>query len=224
MTAPAPDWLVRYRDEVLRWNASINLVSRRDTVARLDALLAQCDDAGRRLLSAHPLAAPVLYLDLGAGGGLPGVPWHGLLHAAGLGPASWLVEPREKRAWFLERVARALPPGCGVLQGAWGDVAPPAPVRAASILLSLKALRLDDGQVLAGLAPFAEGPARVTIARFHPHDQRWSQALAAGLAIPAPGEEHPSAPGAVLLAAGLLPAVGPEGASLVVSRYDLRAG
>jgi len=44
-----------YRQELLRWNSSINLVSRQDTEARVDALLVQCWDACQLLLEA-PLA------------------------------------------------------------------------------------------------------------------------------------------------------------------------
>ena len=105
---------VGYRSEVLRWNESINLVSRRDTEAQLDGLLAQCDDAlaaWRRAAKPLGLAADgrdVLYLDLGSGGGLPAVVWHERLVAAAGRLRTVLVEPREKRAWFLERVARQL--------------------------------------------------------------------------------------------------------------------
>jgi hypothetical protein len=226
------DGLDGYRDEVLRWNASINLVSRRDTARRLDALIRQCRDAAAALATAGPPlgldpAGDLLYLDVGAGGGLPGVAWHDRFVATDRRVATWFVEPREKRAWFLTRVARELPPTCAVLRGAWGEVAPPVPDRAPRVLVSLKALHLDDEEVLAGLAPFVAPPAELVIARFHPPDQVWTADLAHSLAIPEPGTCRSWGGGtATARAAGLLsPATSdPEAASLVISRYGLESG
>ena len=178
-----------YRAEVLRWNRQINLVSRQDTAARLDGLIRQCDRAFAAVLAAHPDLgrSPVLYADLGSGGGLPGFVWHRQL--LGVAPAvqSWLVEPREKRAWFLQRVARfADPQPYGVLCGRWGEVVAASVLPAETALVSLKALRLTDPEVLEGLAALRAGavpqPRRVVIVRFHPADEAWTPELAAALA------------------------------------------
>jgi hypothetical protein len=223
------DRLAAYRDEVLRWNASINLVSRRDTARRLEALMDQCHDAAVALVAAGPPlglgpAADLLYLDVGAGGGLPGVAWHELLVREGRRVTTWFIEPRDKRAWFLARVARELAPTCGVLRGLCGDVAPPTLPSASQVLVSLKALRLDDGQVLAGLAPFVGAAADLVIARFHPPDQAWTADLVHILDIPETGA-YRTWPGGTAMAcgAGLLGPAGPDptAASLVVSRYRL---
>jgi hypothetical protein len=225
-----PSWLHDYAREVARWNASINLISRQDTGKRLALLVGQCLDAARQLTSAPaPLGfAPegaCAYFDLGSGAGLPGVVWHGHLVRQGCRATTWLVEPRDKRAWFLGRVARQAPQEIHVLQGLWGDVATPEPLVASHILVSLKALHLVDAAVLEGLGRCGlAAPAALTIARFYPHDQVWEPALAARLGIPAAGEVLPSPAGpATALAAGVLgpERPDPEAASLVVSRYRI---
>jgi len=215
-----------YRSEVLRWNESINLVSRRDTEAQLDALLAQCDNAlaaWRRATEPLGLAADgrdVLYLDLGSGGGLPAVVWHERLAAAAGRLRTVLVEPREKRAWFLERVARDLTtPTPDVLACRWNEAAATAVSSPELVIVSLKALRLKDGEVLAGMAPFLAAGAQVdlTIARFHPQDQTWSDELVSSLGIPEPGALGDNVDyRAEANVSGLLPA---GEASLVISRY-----
>lgn len=226
-----PDWLDPYRREVERWNASINLVSRQDTSARVDRLIGQCLDAVEQLVAAPaPLGfvpgGEFGYFDLGSGGGLPGVAWHGHLARAGGRPRTWLVEPREKRGWFLARVAREQSPEPAVLHGLWGEVATGAPLALPRILISLKALHLDDEAVLDGLRPCLAGsPVEVTIARFYPHDLTWDAELATRLTIAAPGVVRPLGDlVATASAAGVLPPArpDPEAASLVVSRYHIQ--
>ena len=232
-----PDWLDDYRREVERWNASINLISRRGSAAQLDRLITQCLDALDQLLEAPaPLgfapgakdgSSECAYFDLGSGGGLPGIVWHGRLVRGGSRVRSWLVEPREKRAWFLSRTARLMSPQPAVLHGLWGEVASCETLMVPQILISLKALRLDDNEVLAGLRPFlAESAAEVTIARFYPPDHIWSAELAATLAVAEPGESRKlDGLVATALAAGVLPpaeAVA-DAASLVISKYMVEA-
>lgn len=219
--------LAAYRAEVLRWNRRINLVSRQQPAGRLDALLDQCDRAFAALLGAYPelCQGPLLYCDLGAGAGLPGFVWHERLIRQDAGTESWLVEPREKRAWFLERVATlGGPPAYGVLCGRWGEVAAAAAAPRDLALVSLKALRLKDPEVLAGLAALRQGsgslPGRVVIARFHPPDEAWSPELAAALGWAGPGGATGPWRGE---SAAVLPVVGPRGAdaALVVCVYAL---
>ena len=188
---PEADRLIAaYRAEVLRWNRQINLVSRQDTALQLDGLIRQCDRALDAVLAEQPELArgPVLYADLGSGGGLPGFVWHRKLLKAAPAVQSWLVEPREKRAWFLQRVARlADPRPYEVLCGRWGEVAGAAVRPAETGLVSLKALRLTDPEVLDGLAALGVGaadrPRRVVIVRFHPEDEVWTPELASALAV-----------------------------------------
>ncbi len=214
-----------YRTEVLRWNSQINLVTRRDTETRLDALIRQCEAAFTVLAGAEPelLRGPLLYCDLGSGGGLPGIIWHLLLREQLAALASWLVEPREKRAWFLQRVGRHFGPApYAVAAARWGEVTASAPGPAAAALLSLKALRLTDPEVLAGLTNLRGGaatePARVVIVRFHPVDTAWSAELGDVLGVPQPGRRVGpwTAVGSRVVA---LPDGAYPPAALVVSRY-----
>lgn len=180
-TAVAPDSnqaLARatLRQEILRWNPTLNLVTRQDTEAQLERLLDQCEAgfgllAGR--LSALGMIGPRIgYADVGSGNGLPGILWIAALHALGASGPCWLVEPRGRRAWFLSRVVRMLAWRAGVLAGRWGD-----PLTAASppgdMIISLKALRLTEPDVLGGLvkafgssADAAVLPQRVGVVRF----------------------------------------------------------
>ncbi|NCQ34213.1 hypothetical protein GW813_03850 [bacterium] len=192
-----------YRQEVLRWNASMNLLSRRDPEKALTGLMEQCWSAMDLLwawlaeASLLDPESPVRYIDLGAGAGLPGVIWTRFLATEAGRVDSTLVEPREKRAWFLRRVADLDGgPPFGVIRSRWGgemaeariDPAPPL------ILISLKALLLSDFQVVSGLrgwlgqgSNLAGGLTRVVIARFYPPDQKLNPELDDSLA----GSEGP---------------------------------
>ena len=96
------------------------------------------------------------------------------------------------------------------------------------ILISLKALRLTDAVVLAGLAPFLasrqERDIALTIARFYPPEQEWTADLAKDLDIPAAGQESrgriQAVPGS--RGPGRLPPATPREASLVISEYLIR--
>ncbi len=228
-----------YRKLVLRWNPQINLISRRDPARRLGTLTGQCRAAWNLLMSEDTSglvgASGLWYCDLGSGSGLPGVVWHSQMVAAGLPVRTLLVEPREKRAWFLGRVAHlADPDSMLVAARRWGDipeenlaaVAPKAPL--SHILISLKALRLPDTGVLAGLVPFlAPGPGRditLTIARFYPPEQEWTADLAKQLDIPAAGQELQTGPRIFQSQGGrVLTSSTPREASLVMSEYLIPA-
>lgn len=230
-----------YRKLVLRWNSQINLISRQDTPELLDNLIHQCWNSWNRLAGADTSgmaeASPLWYFDLGSGGGFPGVIWHLKMVAAKLPVRTFLVEPREKRSWFLERVAQQVDPEFLHVQAHRWDEAPPdglemlsLAARPSHVLISLKALRLTDVTVLAGLSRFLEacrpeesaavqGPT-VLIARFHPPDQKWSSGLADELEIPEKGRLR-GTPACLFRSEGgriLEPATLP-GASLVLSEY-----
>ncbi|MGD9548165.1 MAG: RsmG family class I SAM-dependent methyltransferase [Candidatus Krumholzibacteriia bacterium] len=228
-----------YQDEILRWNVSINLVTRQSTAQAVPALCRQCgealglllDDCGDCLTG----PAPFRYFDLGSGAGLPGVIWHLEMSRRGLSPRTALVEPRAKRAWFLERVGtlEGMPP-YRVFAGRWGEgsVAGVAgkeqDAGAFTVLISLKALRLKDVEIMAGLqAGFgrdfnpAAGPARVIIARFYPPDQVFPGDLGRSLGFPGPGRRDlDTFPGLVHQGSRLLgPTSGMMATSLVLSEY-----
>ncbi len=184
----AQEFFRNYRSEILHWNASMNLISRRDPPTICDGLLEQCQAAFGLFwawLAAEGLVADgeePLYVDLGSGAGLPGVVWSQMLREHGTGPRAVLVEPREKRAWFLERVAKLKnAPPFDVVRGRWGEVRHDGPsvlpVRTA--IMSLKALFMNDLQVLEGLAAYVSGSTDLAggfhdfvIVRFYPPDQK----------------------------------------------------
>lgn len=196
-----------YRDELLRWNRQINLLTRRDPEATAETLIRQCIGAfdlwwgasGQALVGA---GGALRVFDLGSGGGLPGFVWLALLAERGVVSAATLVEPRVKRAWFLERLAR-MPggPTFTVVATRWGGAPPPGatPTLAAGnadqapILFTLKALRLPEVAILSGLSvatpvlrPTPGVP--VELVRFQPAVGVTAAKLARALEIPAPGE------------------------------------
>ena len=228
-----------YREQVLRWNRQINLVSRQATADRLERLILQSRNSWKRLAEDQEDGfSPnnrLWYFDLGSGAGLPGFIWHLQATVEGIPIRTRLVEPREKRAWFLDRLnslAGVAP--LEVLAERWENAAgggeePNGPADPTHVLISLKALHLTDTEVLDGLIPFLTPPQRaqgapfdlkVLIARFYPPGQAWSEDLAQDLKIPPAGKfqtfpdwEFAGAGGDVLLSNS------PRGASLVLSRY-----
>jgi len=196
--------LKRFGDEVLRWNAQFSLISRIDPARRLEELLQESrhafpvlsDFLGRVLFSdgsSDPFSPFLNYLDLGSGGGFPGIPWS-LFFGELIAEDRWsglLVEPRRKRAWFLERCLRILDlGGVDVAEGRWGDVlgdmAEPDFDSPRAWLISLKALRLSDEEILRGWRRYSglEHPAPggfVIICRLHSDADIRSEAGAAGV-------------------------------------------
>ncbi|MCK9995510.1 MAG: class I SAM-dependent methyltransferase [Candidatus Krumholzibacteria bacterium] len=248
--------LDEYRKQVLRWNDQINLVSRKDTSNRLGGLIQQCRNGWNRLVAAEisdlAEASRIWYFDLGSGAGLPGIVWHIQMAATDLSVRTLLVEPREKRAWFLERVARQVGGEFPqVAANRWGDAGAddlnaeslePLP---SHILISLKALHLPDSAVLKGLEPYLgvcsdanpdanseamEGfdsspkdEISLLIARFYPPDQIWSEELANELDILPEGQSHPASFCQFLSEGGsVLQPTTLPGAGLVLSRYKIR--
>ncbi len=193
--------------EVLRWNAQFSLISRVAPEQRLLALQQECDAAFRALHDAWVgfrsgssgaaipagVAIPLRYIDLGSGGGFPGLIWQAWLQDVGLpGMApvgTLLVEPRDKRAWLLEQVARAAGWPVEVRRAHWGrrQPPPPRPLPPAHDLITLKALRLTDDEVLSGWRRERPGGGSpVTICRFCPaEDGPPAEGADAGLGLPA---------------------------------------
>jgi 16S rRNA G527 N7-methylase RsmG len=200
-SSPTRAFLSAYSAEILRWNRKINLVSRQDTEALLRDLFRQSLDGGRALWSfleevgwvKVPHRSDIVYFDLGSGGGIPGAIWHN--HFSGMAGdlQTWLVEPREKRAWFLERVSgEAGSAPFGVCCGRWGEVENLVEASDSDpiIVISMKALHLTDSQVLEGLvkvAPSLES-GRIAISRFYPAGQVLDQCLVQHLGIVPEGQ------------------------------------
>ncbi len=253
MSAGPPDPLQSYRDELLRWNRRFNLLSRRDPERTLTRLLAESRAALGILARALRELAPgaqipaldvaggagampgsLLLVDIGAGNGILGVSWHVELRrlpAPAGRPFTCLVEPRGKRAWFLERAARRVAPGeIEVLPRRWGAgeggalgglARRPGP---RLWLLALRALDLGEAELLAGWRHLAGAPALgepLVVCRFRPGASADPAAEAARLGLPPPAHS----PGEAGTAAGspfslLLPGAPAAAAlSLLVSLY-----
>ncbi len=184
--------------EILRWNQQINLVSRVSTEANLREMVRVCLDGAAAIPSAlralfpgsfpgrtdlgTPAGGKVRYFDIGSGAGLPGILWHAWLErrlrqgalGGGVGArshalATYLFEPRERRAWFLARAVRQLGlQGVTVVNRRWGDLGaagdcPGLPTSSVTgggqeghredgvvWLVSLRALTLPDPDVITG--------------------------------------------------------------------------
>lgn len=95
--------LRRYAEEILRWNRSFNLVSRKSVETTISRLIFESLALGK-ILRDRKLGANITALDLGSGAGFPAVPLKAL-------EPDWeyhLVEIREKRCFFLERLGPIL--------------------------------------------------------------------------------------------------------------------
>jgi 16S rRNA (guanine527-N7)-methyltransferase len=95
--------LTTYLAEVLAWTRDVPLISRRDPVATCERLLLESLEIER--LAA--VTAQDVVVDVGTGAGFPGVVW-ALLHPE---TRFLLIERRERKVVFLERLVRALPLG-----------------------------------------------------------------------------------------------------------------
>jgi 16S rRNA (guanine(527)-N(7))-methyltransferase RsmG len=93
--------LTNYLAQVLEWNLTLGLVSRKDPVAACERLLSESIELAETL----QIAPDRRVADIGSGAGFPGVVWALLFPQIEL----VLIERRQKRAMFLERVCRTLP-------------------------------------------------------------------------------------------------------------------
>ena len=236
------------REEVLRWNRQFSLISRVDPEARVEALLdesqaalpaflsgfARFDPSGRDFLAGAE-AVDLRYVDIGSGGGFPGLPWFGMLQAlvsgAGAGRAlsGALVEPRRKRAWFLERCRDRLGlKGLEVVECRWGQrrIADSVAFSASDAprriwILTMQALRLDDDDILAGWRRMTGRDCllageSLVICRFHAESEPLDESLRSRLHLPPRlDDDAPGAPRSLLLPL----AGGPEGRTLLISHY-----
>ncbi len=107
--------LLRYRDELARWARVHNLTAVRDPAEMVAVHLLDS-------LALAPLIRGEALADLGSGGGLPGLPL-AIAHPAW---AVTLIEPRSKRALFLQHVTRMLDlPNVTVERARAEDIGPP---------------------------------------------------------------------------------------------------
>jgi 16S rRNA (guanine527-N7)-methyltransferase len=93
--------LTRYLTEVLTWTREIALVSRRDPVGTCERLLLESLEIDRLV----GIAADESIVDIGSGAGFPGAVW-AIAHP---NARVFLIERRERKAAFLERLVRSIP-------------------------------------------------------------------------------------------------------------------
>lgn len=108
------DRLLAYRDELARWGRVHNLTSVLDPARMVPVHLLDS-------LALAPLLRGERIADIGSGGGLPGLP----LAIADPDLAMTLVEPRTKRALFLEHIVRTLGLGNVIVERARVEDMPP---------------------------------------------------------------------------------------------------
>jgi 16S rRNA (guanine527-N7)-methyltransferase len=92
--------LHRYVSQVLEWNRSLGLISRKEPIAACERLVLESLELDRHLA----LSGPMRVADVGSGAGFPGIIWAAEHEDAEV----VLIERRERRATFLERAARTL--------------------------------------------------------------------------------------------------------------------
>lgn len=97
LTDAQADLLTVYLGLLVKWNSRMNLVGPATWPEVLENLIQDSWHLGDLLHTLDP--APGETLDLGAGAGLPGIP----LRVFWTQGEYWLVEPRQKRALFMEQ-------------------------------------------------------------------------------------------------------------------------
>lgn len=184
------------RREIMRWNQQISLVSRTRPRKTVDSLVAQCRRAWTLVgghLDDRAWPGARCWIDIGSGAGLPGLVWAAEDAVGGELAPFFLVEPRQKRAWFLNRAARAMGlPGVVVVESRWGQQEEPMVIGdARCAVLSFKALRMGDREALGGLARVSglEGLERVAIVRFLGVEDREGEALVDHFAPEEPSQD-----------------------------------
>ena len=98
--------MTRYRDELLKWNAKVNLIGPEAT-SNLD------DHIAEAVAAAEILEPEREVMDFGSGGGLPAIPMAIVSQAARF----HLVEADQKKWAFLKHIARE----CGLSCQVYGD-------------------------------------------------------------------------------------------------------
>lgn len=164
----------------------------------------------------------IVYVDIGSGAGFPGIAWHlwlqGQVEKHGresrFSTKTTLVEPRQKRAWFLHRVNRLLKlENLRVWEKRWQDCHQDTkPSRhqwnKTLWLFSLRALKMSDETVISswqkasGLSTL-EDSHRLLICRFRPQGDSPDSTLREELNLPSlqitPDQPQPDADSAWLV-------------------------
>lgn len=104
----AIEGIVLYLQEVLRWGVRVDLIAPSSLEEFIDLSLADAALIARAELLRAPSAAVRHVMDVGSGGGAPGIPLAILLAATGRPYRFTFVEPRDKRVAFLRSVVGQL--------------------------------------------------------------------------------------------------------------------
>lgn len=146
--------LVVYYQLLTHWNRKINLTSLSDPDEAVDRLLLEPVAAAARLPRGVDL------IDLGSGGGSPGVPLALSLETHRL----VMVESRVRKAAFLREVLRELGLAGSVEAARFEDVASRPPFAGAFGLASIRAVRVDE-PALAAVTAFLRPEGKAALFR-----------------------------------------------------------
>jgi 16S rRNA (guanine527-N7)-methyltransferase len=137
--------LAHYSDLIKTWSSRLDLVAPGD----LDRLRSRHIDDSLRILPLLRSLGPGPVLDVGSGAGFPGIP----LSIEVPDRRFRLLEPRRKKAAFLEQVVRELGLDCEVLAITAEEAMRDAVLRNAHVLATARALA-PPTQAVETLAPF----------------------------------------------------------------------
>jgi len=166
--------ITAFENEVRRWNKQFSLISRQNSEPMLQQLICESlesystfiewAESSNINLNSFKL---VNYFDIGSGAGFPGIIWQSLFERDfGSKICGRLIEPREKRAWFLERCSRMQGHSkLRVVNERWNKrYLSDSNLLAESInIVSIKALFLTDAEILKELP----GLTPTIVCRFH---------------------------------------------------------
>ena len=158
--------LAEFLSEVLHWNRTLQLVSRKDPLAACERLLFESLELAHDLGLEHGRIA-----DIGSGAGFPGIVWALAFPRVEV----TMIERRERRALFLERVCRTLPvenaaavtidaldaAGRSEFQGAFDLGVTMAVGDPSSLAPAVEAMLAPKGRFVSTIATKLSAPARV---------------------------------------------------------------
>jgi len=147
----SPELLASFLSEVLQWNPTLGLVSKREPVAACERLVLESLELARVLNLTRGCIA-----DVGSGAGFPGVVW-----ALNLPDVEvTMIERREKRALFLERTCRTLPLANATAVALDARDAARQPDYSASFDLVVTMAVGDPATMALAIEPLLKNPAR----------------------------------------------------------------
>jgi len=166
--------ITAFENEVRRWNKQFSLISRQNSESMLQHLIRESLESYSALIEWSERSSinlksfkQVNYFDIGSGAGFPGIIWQSLFERDfGDKIYGHLIEPREKRAWFLERCSRMQgQTKLQIINERWNKqhLTNKGLQSEAINVISIKALFLTDTEILKELPDRSS----VLICRFH---------------------------------------------------------